>query len=456
MVTTSTRLEFDGRVAGPDDGWSMFLAGDVVCRRDIDDVPITPLLTGRIERADLSVANLEAPVRTDASPMPKSGPTMEQSPTAPRMLGRAGFDAVTLANNHVVDYGEEGLAATTAACREAGLETVGAGEDREAALCPLVRSVGGTEVAVFSVCEREFGAAERDRPGTAWQSHPDVDDRISAAADRYDAVVVVSHGGIEEVPVPPPERRDRFHEFVDLGADAVVGHHPHVAQGWEVYEGRPMFYSLGNFYFEQTNPNTRWGLAVDLRFDGARPVAADLVPVELVDGTLHELGAERSRADRLAHLHRLAAVTSGPHLEAYWQEVAERVFLARLGPAVQYSTGSSFLSLLRSPTRLLRKDGTWDADRRTRELLVLLNVTRNESLRSALTTALEVRTGDVVDRRTPEIQAETRELLERTAEQPMYDRPHEARSLFEALLGRLRREGRGSIDAVRTRLPSFR
>ena len=196
--------------------------------------------------------------------------------------------------------------------------------------------------------------------------------------------------------------------------------------------------------------------------DGARLQGAkviddlETVPVELVDGALQELGTERSRADRLAHLHRLAELTSGPRLDAYWQEVAERVFLARLGPAVGYSTGSSVLSNLRSPTRLLRKDGTWDADRRQRELLVLLNVTRNESLRSVLTTALEVRTGDVADRRTPEIRAEARELLERTAEEPMYGRPHEARSLFEALLGRLRREGRGSVDAVRTRLPSIR
>ena len=455
MVRTSTRLEFEDPVPGAGT-WTMFLAGDVLCQRDAEDAPIAPMLAGRIERADLSVVNLEAPVRTDAPPIPKSGPTKEQSEGTPRMLGRVGFDAVTLANNHIMDHGEEGLDATTAACREAGLDTVGAGEDHAAALDPLVRSVDGAEVAVFNLCEREFGVAERDRPGTAWRDHPAVDDRISAAADRHDAVVVVSHGGIEEVPIPPPKRRARFREFVDLGADAVVGHHPHVAQGWEVYEGSPVFYSLGNFHFDQTNPSTRWGLAVELQFDGDRAVTADLVPVELVDGTVHELGTERSRADRLAHLHRLAEVTSGPRLEAYWQEVAERVFLARLGPAVQYSTGSSVLSNLRSPTRLLRKDGTWDADRRHRELLVLLNVTRNESLRSVLTTALEVRTGDVVDRRTPEIRADARELLERTAEEPMYGRPHEARSLFRALLGRLRREGRGSVDAVRTRLPSIR
>ena len=436
--------------------WSMYVAGDVVSRTDVEDSPIAPMLTGRIGGADLSVANLEAPVRTDASPIEKSGPTMEQSRTVPGMLGRTGFDAVTLANNHLMDYGEAGLAATTAACREAGLDTVGAGETHGNALSPLVRSVGDVEVAVFSVCEREFGVAERDRPGTAWRDHPDVDGRISAAADRYDVVVVVSHGGVEEVPIPPPQRRARFCEFVDLGADAVVGHHPHVAQGWETYDGCPLFYSLGNFYFEQTNPSTRWGLTVELRFDGDRPVEAELVPVELVDGTLHELGTERSRADRLAHLHRLAEITNGPLLRAYWQEVAERVFLARLGPAVQHSTGGSVLSLLRSPTRLLRKDGTWDADRRRREMLVLLNVTRNESLRSVLRTALEVRAGDVTDRRTPEIRAEARELLERTAEEPMYGRPHEARSLFEALLGRLRREGRGSVDAVRTRLPSIR
>ena len=445
-------------VGDPDEAaWSMLVAGDATDRGDPSAFSVSGPLAARIEAADLSLVNVEAPVRAGADPAPKSGPTLESSPALPAFLAGTGFDAATLANNHVMDYGATGLAATLDACRDADLATCGAGDDHEAALAPLERTVDGTDVAVINVCEREFGIAGADASGAAWLNHPSVDDRIRDAAAANDAVVVVAHGGVEGVPFSPPGRRARFREFVDLGADAVIGHHPHVPQGWETYDGSPIVYSLGNFLFEMSNPSTRWGLAVELGFDGGTVVGADLLPVELVDGTLHPLGVGRSRNDHLSHLRRLAEITGDDDAHAaYWQETAERVFLARLGDALRGATGGTLLSALDDPGRYVRTDRTWDERKHRDEMLVLLNLTRNESLRAVIRTALELRTGTVEDSRTPAVRAEARQLLERTAEEPLYDRPHRARALAGALLSKFQREGSHVARTFRGHLSAFR
>ncbi len=449
MTDAATVLDRGG---GEGADGTLFVAGDAA----VEEPPDGPLLTGpladRAREADAALVNLEAPLPV-GEPAPKFGPVLTLDESGPPALAEAGVDAVTLANNHLMDFGEAGLDATTAACHDAGLATLGTGPDHESALDPLVTTVGGSAVAVFAVCEREFGVADGG-PGTAWQNHPTVDDRIAAAADRYDAVVVVSHGGIEEVPFPPPGRQARLREFVDLGADAVVGHHPHVAQGWEVYGGAPVLYSLGNFYFDRENPATQWGLTVELDFAGDGLVRASVVPVEQVDGTVGVLGRDRDPDEYLDYLETLSARTADADtLTPHWQEVAERVFLARHGDTLRRSTGATLLSLVRSPLAHLRQDGTWDPEVREVEMLGLLNLTRNESHSELVRTALELRTGTADDRRTPSTVAETRELLERTAGEPLYDRPHPARKLAGAALAKLRRDGRSTLASLRRSLP---
>ncbi|MHB9286832.1 CapA family protein [Halobacteriales archaeon Cl-PHB] len=440
-------------VGGADgDAASLLVAGDVAVEEPTTTL-LADSLAAAVRESDLAVANLEAPLSGGADPAPKFGPLLTLDQSGPAAVSGAGFDAVTLANNHLLDYGPDGLDATTAACHDAALATVGAGDDHEAALDPLVETVGDTEVAVFSVCEREFGVADGG-PGTAWGGHPSVAPRVARAADEHDAVVVVAHGGIEEVPFPPPGRQARLRAFVDAGADAVVGHHPHVPQGWETYDGAPICYSLGNWYFDRANPATQWGLLADLQFADGDLVGVDVVPTEQVDGVVAPLGSERDAADHLDYLDRLSQVTADPRsLEAHWQEVAERVFLARHGDALRRATGATLFSWLRSPLAHLRTDGTWDPEGRESEMLGLLNLTRNESHSELIRTALELRTGKATDQRTPGVEAETRELLERTAAEPLYDRPHPARELAEAALAKLQRDGKSSLATLRRTLP---
>ena len=441
-----SRSEFEGsriRIDTPDTGsgprWTLFVGGDTVVQERYADPPFGSSLRRRMGDADLTVLNLEAPVESSGEPVAKSGAVKESVSRTPGVLADAGVDAVTLANNHTMDHGPVGLFETIETCRDEGIGVCGAGADADAALAPHCSTPadGAVRVALVGLCEREFGVAGRGEPGTAWIGHPDALDRIDAAAAEADVVIVLAHGGIEYVPFPPMARRRQLRRIMDAGADIVVGHHPHVAQGWEFVRGSPVFYSLGNFLFEQTSrPNTREGFGIEITFDGDTPVSIDLVPVVIGDGFVREMADAERREQFLEYVHRVARLTSSD-LEPHWQETADRVFLQRYGNWIREASGGDPLKELLNPGDHLRKGGLWDPDRRRPELLTLLNLVRNESHRAVVETALGLRTGVAVDRRTPVTRRTVRELLDRTEDRPVFDLPSRTSQRVEALVGRL-------------------
>lgn len=403
----------DLRLKPGDDGdrWSLFVGGDCVLDRPADDTSIlAPELRRRTTDADLAVANLEAPIPTEAETIPKVGPALTTDTDTPARLANAGFNAVTLANNHLMDYGAAGVRATRRACDNAGLATTGAGECRSDALDPARFQVDRTDVAVVAVCEREFGCATDDRPGTAWSGHRHAVDVVRAAAADADAVVVIAHGGIEYVPLPPPNRRRRLREFAEAGADLVVGHHPHVAQGWEVHKGVPVFYSLGNFAFDRQadGENTAQGLALDVEFTGGSVCGVDLVPT-IIDDSVRQLDDDGGYLD---YLYRSADLVGDDHrYEAHWQALAVELFYERYSNWLMMGVGENVSRARANPTDPDAQRSLWDPERRRSELLTLLNVVRNESHRNTMTTALAVLSGETPDHRTDAVRERVESLL---------------------------------------------
>lgn len=423
--------------------WSAVLVGDCIYDDEMASDPIGEELQQRMDESDLALVNIEAPVPVDRNPIDKSGPAKESARSAPQMLASSGFDIGCLANNHIMDFGPEGLRATQQACDDAGLKTVGAGENIDEALSPLSVSIDTVDnnnsdtdhltVTIINVCEREFGIAD-DGPGTGWVSHPSVEQRIERAEETADIVLVVTHGGIEYVPFPPLQRQQTLRSFVDSGADAVIGHHPHVAQSWEVYDESPIVYSLGNFLFNQSRPSTRWGLAVSLSGYESGITGITIVPTDQRDGHVYEMNDPSSH---LAYLKRVSDIIEDRDaLRAHWQELAVQVFEQRYSGWLRTGTAAGPIQTLRNPRAALGTS-TWDETRRT-EMLTLLNVIRNESHRNVIETALSVKTGNVTDRRTPEIRRTVRDLLSWTEDQPVYDRPSLPKRLLQTLMGKIR------------------
>ncbi|HYM70050.1 MAG TPA: CapA family protein [bacterium] len=240
-----------------------------------------------MREADLVIANLEMPLSRRGSKVPKHS-NLRSDPDVIRDVRAMGVHAVTLANNHMCDYGPEGLHDTVAACREAGIACCGAGADLSEALEPARLRAGGAEVALLSVaCTLPVESAARpgkpgiapievgcsfepdfnlmvEQPGTVpvvhtWASPKDqqrVCDRIAALRAEGRTVIVGIHWGVPEHWLSPvlgrlvEYQRPLGHALIDAGAEIVFGHHSHSLHPIEVYRGRPIFYSAGNFLFE--------------------------------------------------------------------------------------------------------------------------------------------------------------------------------------------------------------
>ena len=176
-----------------------------------------PLLAAQ----DLSIANLEAAITDLTQPIVKSGGRVRSVPSFAALVRGGGFGAVGLANNHAGDFGPQGVIDTLDNCRRAGLLTVGAGADREAAEAPLQLELNGLRIAFVAATEGNFGSAgpapRRRRRPPQW---PGADDR-RPAQPTVDATIVLLHAGPENYPLPSPRLVDLCRSFADAGASAV-------------------------------------------------------------------------------------------------------------------------------------------------------------------------------------------------------------------------------------------
>jgi hypothetical protein len=232
----------------------IFIAGDIVNTRHDDGIFCERDVKAVIASVDFGIANLEAPVRSNGRKARKTGPVLDQQPGTLRGLVYQGFHAVALANNHIMDYGPEGLAATIDEINTAGLARVGAGFNRQEAYEPLLAERNGVRIAFINGCEAHHGVHDLSRrraeAGYAWLFGEEFRNTIAQSARHNDVTIVLSHAGLEHFHVPQKEWRVLYRQFCDLGATAVVGAHPHVPQGCERYRDSLIFYSLGNFYFD--------------------------------------------------------------------------------------------------------------------------------------------------------------------------------------------------------------
>lgn len=220
-----------------------------------------------VRESDLAITNLESPVTRGGTPIAKTGPALRADIQALSVLRKAGFGLVTLANNHIMDYGADGLDQTIHACQEDGLAYVGAGRSLEEARKPFIVTQNGVKVAIVNIAENEFGTTQGAQPGAHPLDPVSNFNTIKEAAAQVDHVVVIVHGGHELYAYPSPRMKKTYRFFIEAGASAVVGHHPHWYSGYEVYQGAPIFYSLGNFLFDHATEragNWNKGFAVSL------------------------------------------------------------------------------------------------------------------------------------------------------------------------------------------------
>lgn len=203
------------------------------------------------ESADISIVNFETCLNEhEAKPIEKQGPNLCTTGKAVDAVKYIGFKAVTLANNHFYDYGDQGVGDTIAALDKAGINHVGGGKNLAEAEKVLYVTSGNETIAIVNCCEHEFSIAS-DTSGGANPLNPIRQYyAIKEARTKADYVIVIVHGGIEHFQLPSLRMKETYRFFIDAGADAVINHHQHCFSGYEIYNGKPICYGLGNFCFD--------------------------------------------------------------------------------------------------------------------------------------------------------------------------------------------------------------
>lgn len=289
----------------PDQEVTMVAVGDIMLARKVErlmqqhgsDYPWLKVKE-RLLQPDLTFGNLECAISDRGTPLPGKGIWLRASPKVLPQLENSGFDILSIANNHSLDYDAEAFLDTLNLLEQTGIATVGGGNDIKGARSPRVMTVKGVRIGFLAYTEmadifwsndypRKLKATETE-PGVAPYDYEAIIEDVVTLRDQVDLLVLSVHWGTEYSHSPSSFQREQAHGLIDAGADVIVGHHPHVVQGVEVYNGGLIAYSLGNFVFDQNQSDeTREGLVMELKADKSGLTQANLYPVIIRESQPH-------------------------------------------------------------------------------------------------------------------------------------------------------------------------
>jgi poly-gamma-glutamate capsule biosynthesis protein CapA/YwtB (metallophosphatase superfamily) len=337
-----------------------------------------------IQEADVAVTNLESPVIDKGTPSLKTGPNLKSPVDALKVLADSGFNLLTLANNHTMDYGVDGLNSALAECKKLGINSVGAGQDFQEAKNPYIQRVNGIKLGFINFAENEFGTTFNSEPGCHGLNPIKNYYSISETSQNVDFLIVIVHGGHENYPLPSPAMKERYRFFVDAGADLVVGHHPHCYSGFETYCGVQIHYSLGNFLFDNAKKDDdRWSQGYMLQLV-IRNKGNEIMPIPYIQNGekagLRELD-EMEKQKFEEEFNRLSEVISN---DKKLTDSFERFCVQSKNLYSSYLEPHSFRSL-----HFLRNRNLFPSLLSKRKKRLLLNLTRCEAHRDVLINILK-------------------------------------------------------------------
>jgi len=284
-------------------------SGAATCKRLGYDYPFAAT-TAELKKGDIAIGNLESPIARGGREFKTKKFRYRSAPQAAPALKNAGFSIVTLANNHIMDFGATALEETRQHLDRAGIGYTGAGASLAAARRGAIITVGGMKVAflAYSLTQPVDFYATAARAGTA----PGIDryyrQDIAEARKVADYVLVSFHWGTESSATAKPYQVAAAHRAIDAGADVVIGHHPHVLQGIERYKNGVIFYSLGNFAFgTSSRASDRSVIARITMENGVKGV--ELLPLNVQNRDVHyqpRLLSGKKGEEVIDHLARIS------------------------------------------------------------------------------------------------------------------------------------------------------
>lgn len=303
-------------VAEPMPSFSVVAGGDILLDKlpgdNIARLGPTSVFAGvrqLLQDADIAFANLESPASSRGTKISPKNFTFRSTPEALDALVDASIDVVAFANNHSMDFGVEAFLDTMTHLQERGVDYVGAGKDLSEALKPFVNEVNGVKVAFLAFTQKSFlpswsydlWAAQESKPGVVFldgeEGRKVVLAAVAEAKKAADVVLLSLHWGYEGTLAPQNWQRELGKAAIDAGATAIIGHHPHLPFGVEIYAGKPIIYSLGNFLFHPYDPAARESFVARMEITLRGEVELALYPILMNEGAVTLLTGEQ--ADRI-------------------------------------------------------------------------------------------------------------------------------------------------------------
>lgn len=236
--------------------------------------------------ADLFIVNLESPFTIGGSHLVKTGSfSFNADPQMLAGLLTAGTDIATLANNHTINQGRKGIADTQKLLSDNAIAFTGAGLNETEARTPVIKEMGGIKIGFLAYAyPDDYSIADSSTAGLAGLDIPKMQADVKKLKPQVDLVIVTMHAGIEYVNKPNQQQKDFAHAAVEAGADLVVGHHPHWVQTTEIYQGKPILYSLGNLVFDQMwSTETQEGALAEVTLENKTIKAVKIIPIIIKD-----------------------------------------------------------------------------------------------------------------------------------------------------------------------------
>lgn len=240
-----------------------------------DESLLSKEITDFICSGDHVVINVEGPIADSSENIDQNGVLQlkhTMNPGATKIFEKIGADIWNICNNHIMDAGEEGIKSTLKYAKKSNAQTIGAGMNITEARKPVIINEAGG-IGLFGVgYQRACRAADNNKAGCySWSDLSEIQNTINEIKKVCRWCVVVAHAGEEFTPLPSPYTRERYHKYLEMGADIVVAHHPHVPMNYETVGDKVIFYSLGNFIFDtdyqRSQFNTELGLLVKINFN---------------------------------------------------------------------------------------------------------------------------------------------------------------------------------------------
>jgi len=271
------------------DSISINIGGDLFLGRRIEQIAMAEpeqLFDQKIldifSLGDLNILNLESPLTNvqEEHRLIKTGPNLKASRDTVKVLNELKINLVTLANNHIYDYGDQGLSDTLELIRKNNIATVGAGLTLYEAEKIFTTKIKEITISVVNITENEWSTANENHGGANPMNIISNTRSIARAKSISDVVILVIHGGHEFYHYPSPRMVEQYRFYAEQGASMIVSHHSHCISGYEIYKNVPIFYGLGNFLFDSKTDFTGWyeGIFLNVEINFKKEISWKICP----------------------------------------------------------------------------------------------------------------------------------------------------------------------------------